>query len=79
MTEQEDERQRRFLATPVGQPGSGTLRYAAAMHLYQRHSIGADTLEVFRACAPDDTLDPRAELVRLRLTRDLPALYGKVE
>jgi hypothetical protein len=49
------------------------------MHLYQRHKIDAETLEVFRACAPDDALDPRAELIRLRLTRDLRELYGEIE
>ena len=41
-------------------------RYAAAMSLYQEGLIGAATLEVFRVCAPDDRIDPFAELVRAR-------------
>ncbi len=59
---------------PLGEPGSGYARYGAAMTLYELGQIGPDTLEVFRACAPDDSADPRAELIRLGITQDIPML-----
>ncbi len=62
------------LSLPIGEPGSGFVRYAAAMSLYQSGMIRADTLEIFRICAPDDQLDPISELIRLAITHDLPRL-----
>lgn len=52
--------------------GLGFARYARAMSLYQSGTIGADTLEIFRICAPDDGLDPRQELARSGIVKDLP-------
>lgn len=54
--------------------GLGFARYARAMSLYQSGVIGADTLEVFRICAPEDELDPRRELVRSGILCDLHAV-----
>jgi hypothetical protein len=61
----EDARQLADLATPPGAPGSGRLRYAAAMHFYNRGMIDADTLEVYRALALIDAEDPAPLLARL--------------
>ena len=60
--ELEDEAQRVLLGEPIGVPESGLTRYAAAMYFYQRGSIGADTLEVYRMCSPFDGEDPRVVL-----------------
>ena len=38
------------LATPLGQPGSGRVRYGAAMALHRRGKIGDAALEVYRIC-----------------------------
>lgn len=47
-----------FLNTPVGAPGSGGVRYAAAMHFYQQGLISARLLEVYRQCSKFDHEDP---------------------
>jgi hypothetical protein len=65
-------RQLEFLSSPVGEPGSGAVRYAAAMHLYQNDLMSDAALEVFRICAPDDTLDPTEELRRLGIPDPIP-------
>jgi hypothetical protein len=65
-----------FVTLPLGVPGSGAQRYAAAMSLYQERLILETTLEVFRICAPDDRLDPIAELRRLGLIEDIALLTG---
>ena len=46
------------LAIPLGQPGSGRLRYSAAMAQYRLGRLSAEALEVFRICAPRDGEDP---------------------
>lgn len=46
------------LRTPLGESGSGLVRYAAAMHLYQRGHIDAATLERYRICCRLDWEDP---------------------
>ncbi len=48
------------LRAPLGAPGSGLTRYAAAMHLYQGGLIDAATLERFRICCRTDAEDPAA-------------------
>ena len=58
------------LATPVGLPGSGRLRYGAAMALHRAGEIGDAALEVFRICAAMDRQDPAGMLAE----RGLPAL-----
>ena len=56
---QADIRQRRLLETPVGDPGSGLVRYAAAMHFFRRGVLGSELLEIYRICARQDGADPR--------------------
>ncbi|MGQ0564455.1 MAG: dimethylsulfonioproprionate lyase family protein [Gemmobacter sp.] len=53
---------RALLATPLGRPGSGRLRYGAAMTLFNAGLIGAEMLEVYRICANLDAEDPAAVL-----------------
>lgn len=61
----EDARERAALATPPGVPGSGRVRYAAAMHFYNRGQISADALEVYRILALIDGEDPAPLLAGL--------------
>jgi hypothetical protein len=70
----EDTRQLGLVRTVLGEAGSGLARYGAAMHFYQRRLISSDTLEVYRACALEDGLDPLSELLRLGLTHDIQFL-----
>ena len=72
----EDAKQLSLLTSPTGAPGSGRVRYAAAMYFYQRGRLGAQTLEVYRSCSPLDSEDPRATLERLGLT-EATALSGQ--
>jgi len=46
------------LERPLGEPGSGLVRYAAAMHLRQRGLIDDATLERYRICCRTDGEDP---------------------
>ena len=71
----EDAKQLALLTTPTGAPGSGRVRYAAAMYFYQEGRLGARALEVYRSCSPIDGEDPRATLERLGLT-EATALAG---
>ena len=61
----EDARQLGYLATPLGKPGSGRVRYAAATHFYNRGMLSADALEVYRILALIDAEDPGPLLARL--------------
>lgn len=47
-----------LLHTPLGQPGSGRVRYGAAMALHARGLIPEAALEVYRICSPLDAQDP---------------------
>ena len=60
MTEDEAEIAENFelVKTPLGEPWSGRTRYAAAMLLYQRGLMNAETLEVYRLCSRLDSMDP---------------------
>lgn len=49
----------RLLQAPLGEPGSGRLRYSAAMTLFQAGRIGAEVLEVYRSCTSLDGQDAR--------------------
>ncbi len=51
-----------LIAAPLGEPGSGRVRYGAAMALYQAGRIGAGALEIYRICANLDGQDPAALL-----------------
>jgi hypothetical protein len=62
------------LAIPLGQPGSGRLRYSAAMAQYRMGRLTAEALEVFRICSPRDGEDPAGLLAARGLLGDLPAL-----
>ncbi len=44
----------RFLDAPLGQPGSGRVRYGAAMALYAQGQISAEVLEVYRIASAHD-------------------------
>jgi hypothetical protein len=61
----EDARELADLQTPPGLPGSGRVRYAAAMHFYNRGQLSADALEVYRILALIDAEDPAPLLARL--------------
>ena len=46
------------LNAPLGEPGSGRRRYAAAMALYQAGALPEGALEVYRICAARDAQNP---------------------
>lgn len=52
----------RHLNAPLGQPGSGRVRYGAAMALYSAGRISAEVLEVYRIASAHDARDPLATL-----------------
>lgn len=47
-----------FLHAPLGEAGSGRVRYGAAMALYREGRISAEVLEVYRIAAAHDGRDP---------------------
>ncbi|MCF1708131.1 dimethylsulfoniopropionate lyase [Tabrizicola sp. J26] len=61
------------LMLPPGLPGSGRLRYAAAMQLNRAGRLSPEALEVFRICSPRDGEDPMILLGQRGLARELPA------
>ena len=54
-----------LIHTPLGEPGSGRVRYGAAMALFARGLLPEAALEVYRICSPLDAQDP-APLLRER-------------
>jgi Dimethlysulfonioproprionate lyase len=54
-----------LLYTPLGLPGSGRVRYGAAMALWRDGRIGPEVLEVYRVTSPHDARDP-LEVLRER-------------
>ncbi len=68
-----------FIHAPLGQLGSGRVRYGAAMLLWQRGLISAEVLEVYRVASAHDGRDPLLDLRELGLpppympAPDLPA------
>ena len=52
----------RFLHAPIGQPGSGRVRYGAAMELWSQGQISAEVLEVYRIASAHDGRDPLVSL-----------------
>ena len=46
------------LATPLGEPWSGRVRYAAAMELYVQGFLAHEVLEVYRMLSRLDHADP---------------------
>ena len=59
-----------LLQAPLGEPGSGRVRYGAAMALHARGLLSEAALEVYRICSPLDAQDP-APLLRERGLRPL--------
>ena len=47
-----------LVRAPLGEKWSGRARYAAAMFLYKRGEMNAETLEVYRLCSRLDAMDP---------------------
>lgn len=58
MADPEAVRQRALLNSPVGAPGSGADRYAAAMYFYRRGALSGELLEIYRRCCKFDAEDP---------------------
>ena len=56
-----------LLYAPLGQPGSGRVRYGAAMALWRDGLMSAEVLEVYRAAAAHDGRDPLKLLASLGL------------
>jgi hypothetical protein len=56
-----------LLYAPLGQPGSGRVRYGAAMALWRDGLMSAEVLEVYRAAAAHDGRDPLKLLASLSL------------
>ena len=59
-----------LLSTALGGPGSGRVRYGAAMALYREGKLSAEQLEVYRIASAHDALDPASLLAE----RNLPPL-----
>ncbi|MGL6209830.1 MAG: dimethylsulfonioproprionate lyase family protein, partial [Paracoccaceae bacterium] len=57
----------RLIQSPLGVPGSGRVRYGAAMALWRDSLISAEVLEVYRVTAAHDTRDPALVLRELGL------------
>ncbi len=51
-----------LLHTPLGEPGSGRVRYGAAMALYRDGQLSAEALEIYRVASAHDRMDPLAIL-----------------
>ncbi|MGY9011811.1 MAG: hypothetical protein ACKVLN_06345 [Rhodobacterales bacterium] len=54
----EFERQISLLMADVGVPGSGAVRYAAAMYFHKEKSMPHNMLEIYRICSKFDQEDP---------------------
>lgn len=61
------------LCAPLGVPGSGRLRYAAAMYFNRAGKMSDQALEVFRICSPIDHEDPAHLLHDLGLSAEIPS------
>ncbi len=68
----EDLRARAHLHAALGQPGSGRLRYASAMHFHGQGKLSDAVLEVYRICSAQDGEDPAGLLAARGLRLDLP-------
>ncbi|MCB1451682.1 MAG: hypothetical protein KDJ67_16480 [Nitratireductor sp.] len=60
----------RLLNIPLGWPGSGMIRYGAAMYLHSRGQMDDALLEAYRICCKLDGDDP-IEVMQLRRQRNL--------
>ena len=59
MDAKEFELQRKQLHTPVGEAGSGYMRYSAAMYFHKAGKLSLELLEIYRRCCKFDNEDPR--------------------
>jgi hypothetical protein len=71
MRDGEEQRQLALLHMPVGIPGSGYARYAAAMHFNRLGRMSDELLEIYRICCKHDDEDPRAVAVHEGIGPDL--------
>ncbi len=74
---EEDARQLAYLRTSCEEPGSGRVRYSAAMYFYWRGMIGDETLEVYRVCSAIDHENPADTLAVLGLTSEVNNSMGE--
>ena len=56
-----------LLYSPLGEPGSGRVRYGAAMALWRDGQISAEVLEIYRVASAHDRRDPISVLKELGL------------
>ena len=73
----EFERQIDFLRADLGVPGSGAVRYAAAMYFHKEKSMPHKMLEIYRICSKFDQEDP-LDLARFEGV-DIPPLAARSE
>ncbi len=65
----------RMLQTPLGEPGSGRIRYGAAMALFALGRLSPRALEIYRICSAHDGVDPVPRLAADGIAMpDLPAV-----
>jgi Dimethlysulfonioproprionate lyase len=62
-----------LLHAPLGVPGSGRVRYGAAMELWRQGALSAEVLEVYRVTSAHDTRDPLLALREQGLPLPAPA------
>ncbi|MDI3336746.1 dimethylsulfonioproprionate lyase family protein [Defluviimonas aestuarii] len=72
MTARDDARARVDLYAALGQPGSGRVRYAAAMYFNCKGLLSSEALEVYRICSARDGDDPAALMATRGLAPNLP-------
>ena len=68
----EDHHQLALLGAPTGLPGSGRVRYGAAMYFNRTGRLSDAALEVYRTCSPCDGEDPSALLRERGLGAEVP-------
>ena len=54
----ECKKQKILLSSKIGPPGSGAIRYAAAMYFYNHGKVSPEMLEIYRRCCKLDKEDP---------------------
>ena len=67
----EFKKQKILLASKVGIPGSGAIRYAAAMYFYNHGKVSPEMLEIYRRCCKLDKEDP-IDLAQFEGIKDIP-------
>jgi hypothetical protein len=67
------------LLTPLGEAGSGRVRYGAAMHFFNRGKLSPETLEIYRALANYDRDDPVVRLADIGKAGEVEILTTKAK